>query len=389
MRTSSGSRRCSVGALALVAAGAAALLVFARSPLGYPASLSTDAAAAGAAPRAPAATAAAPASLAGAAPFAAGAEPASSKGGGGSGKDGAFEMIGGAEVVWKLPTGKPVGTLFVAHGCSHSALDWLPKSDRCPKCIGLPEELNITRYATEQRGLALVAVSSADRAGSRCWDTGRGGPDVQQVKRALKELLAREALAALPLYALGASSGGAFVLALAAELKLDGVCSEIMASHSVDEAALLAKTAFGRYPPTAFAHMPRDARTARGVAENARVLKEQGVPVKVVEVHPVAVTAEWLAARVPELAPPLAGAVVAALAKADMLGPDGMLKADPRQTAWRDAVRAAPGGAALPTAADASGLSEVLNVAWARHEIASSPLSEVLDFFEASKAQKS
>jgi hypothetical protein len=53
-------------------------------------------------------------------------------------------------------------------------------------------------------------------------------------------------------------------------------------------------------------------------------------------------------------------------------------QSDPRGNNWRDVIKPLPGAAALPTGADASGLSEVLNVAWAGHELVSEPVGEAL-----------
>jgi hypothetical protein len=47
-----------------------------------------------------------------------------------------------------------------------------------------------------------------------------------QVTAVLKQLLPREKLDALPVYALGASSGGAFVLMLAHRYPLAGTCGD-------------------------------------------------------------------------------------------------------------------------------------------------------------------
>ena len=139
-------------------------------------------------------------------------------------------------------------------------------------------------------------------------------------------------------------------------------------------------------------------------------------------------TEQWLAAKLPELRSGggcSAGALVGALRGAGMLKPDGMLKArsalglrplrvpaparvqaavqavclrclradaptpppraqsDPRRSPWRAAARGAPGCGALPVGADASGLSEVLNVAWAVHEMVSDPVGGALDWLAA------
>ncbi len=91
---------------------------------------------------------------------------------------------------------------------------WLP-SPTCPSCLGLPEEMRIRR-AGLQHGLIVVAVTSADRR-SGCWDAklnaGESG-DGTAVAAILGEVAGREGVTGMPVYALGASSGGAFVLML-------------------------------------------------------------------------------------------------------------------------------------------------------------------------------
>ena len=65
--------------------------------------------------------------------------------------------------------------------------------------------------------------------------------------------------------------------------------------------------------------------------------------------------------------------------------PDPALRAeDPRASRWREALRAAgaaPPSAADGLAADASPLSEALNVAWAAHEFTAEHADEVLAFW--------
>jgi hypothetical protein len=55
-------------------------------------------------------------------------------------------------------------------------------------------------------------------------------------------------------------------------------------------------------------------------------------------------------------------------------------QSDPRRNNWRDVVKAVPGAGAVRVAADASPLSEVMNVAWAVHELVSDQVGETLDF---------
>lgn len=78
-----------------------------------------------------------------------------------------MQTIQELQTLWELPAGAPHGVLFVAHGCSHQGSDFWLKSPRCLECLGLPEEVAITRAAVK-RGYAVVAVSSYDRE-SKCW----------------------------------------------------------------------------------------------------------------------------------------------------------------------------------------------------------------------------
>ena len=201
------------------------------------------------------------------------------------GLDGNLERVAGAEVVWqKPPGGRAKGVLLALHGCSHAATDWFPKGPRCAACLGLPEEVNVTGAALA-RGLAVVALSSADRD-SGCWDAFPGSPDAAAARAVAAALLPRKGLGGLPVLALGASSGGAFALALATELPIiAGVVCEIMAMPGLAERAKALSNSGGgkegaasgggrKFPPTAFIHMPRDGGTAALVAANAKALAE-------------------------------------------------------------------------------------------------------------------
>ena len=99
-----------------------------------------------------------------------------------------------------------------------------------------------------------------------------------QVTKAWEELVAREGWGRVPHYALGGSSGGAFLLYLALSVPLDGVIPVIAAVPSDGlearpRAADSSKT--WPFPPTYFVHMERDETTAKGVAANVATLKKQ------------------------------------------------------------------------------------------------------------------
>ena len=140
------------------------------------------------------------------------------------------------------------------------------------------------------------------------------------------------------------------------------------------------------YPPTYLVHMPRDNATAAGVAENMKVLQSKGVAVKEVLVEPQAVTPALLQ-RSRHISANVAAAIVAALTKGGFLhtsGPQaGQLKQDPRETrdAWKPALAPVVGGLSLEP--DASPVAELLNLAWAGHELASDPIDAGLAWLEA------
>lgn len=162
---------------------------------------------------------------------------------------GALESIAGVEAVYELPSGAPRGLVFLAHGCSHSALDFWPLSTSCEACIGLPEEVRIVR-AIVAAGWGAIALSSE----ATCWSFGEDGP---RVTRALSEFRAAHRLSSLPLAAIGASSGGALVLQLPKLVQLHAVVSQIMAIPP----HMLEGLRGAAFPPTLFVHMPRDRRT--------------------------------------------------------------------------------------------------------------------------------
>ena len=231
---------------------------------------------------------------------------------------------------WASPLAlRPAAVVFIAHGCSHSARDvFVAGAD-------LPEEAAWARAALARR-LAVVAVSSGDREGSRCWRAA----DAPPVARALAEVARRERWVGLPLFAVGASSGGAFVSTAPAwlppagggpsafPLRLRGLGVQISSVPSVD------KTITASYPPVAFVHMPRDERTAAEVDVAVERLERLGVPVASFAAMPKAVTAAFLAARMRSRAgertgeDARGGASAAAQRVAEALAAAGMVDAD-------------------------------------------------------------
>lgn len=309
---------------------------------------------------------------------------------------GQHEDIEGSEIVWQRPEGQQTkGILLAFHGCSHGAIDWWPKSTTCPTCIGLPEEVLITSTALS-RGYAVVAVSSRDREHRRCWSIPHQPQshtvDTLAVAAVVSVLQQREAFQGLPLYALGASSGGAFALTLAAHLPLSALCSQIMALPGTWYKAFLEGPAGAEQQqgkgwheaPVLFVHMPRDAHTAARVKECVELRQTKGLSTHVIEVQPQPLT-EALLTRVSELTQEAAKQLLALFTAQSLVDSSGLLVEDPRSTQWRAVVQQSglSGLAGLKLTPDQSGLSEVLNMAYASHEIIADTTGQMLDWFEA------
>eukprot|EP00191_Tetraselmis_sp_GSL018_P020722 CAMPEP_0177593740 /NCGR_PEP_ID=MMETSP0419_2-20121207/9349_1 /TAXON_ID=582737 /ORGANISM="Tetraselmis sp., Strain GSL018" /LENGTH=379 /DNA_ID=CAMNT_0019084883 /DNA_START=75 /DNA_END=1214 /DNA_ORIENTATION=- len=303
----------------------------------------------------------------------------------------------GQEYVWQLPASKVNGVILLAPGCHHAATDFWDKQRGCEDCIGLPEEKRIVRTALS-RGYAVIAVSAGGRGfNPECWDvtfpTIDESSDISPTIFVLQTWLREKSLSHVPVYAIGASSGGAFVLVLALRFPFAAVCSQIMAAPpNVFRASNIGDAEEGRtwkYPPTLFVHMPRDSRTAARVKHGLSVLHKEKVPAKELRVMPKPLTPSFLSERITSMPKDTSAAIYAVLREAGTIDERGFLREDPRSptSGWREALRALqgrPGLAGDSLAPDESPIAEELNVLYARHEIVSDFMQETLDWFEAS-----
>jgi len=333
------------------------------------------------------------------------------------------EVIDGRDVLWASPKengGNEIkGLVFLAHGCSHSNLDWFAKkSPECETCIGLPEEQAIVKMALDM-GLVAIAMSATNPT-SHCWSDF----DVTPVALVLNELWHRfsKAQAAtkptkpekqqqeqnlnsngLPLYAFGASSGGKFVTTLSNPLysrfgiRLNGFVSQISAHlpllrNDHDHPSLC----------KVYVTMNKDEHTDRKA--KARVGKcEKDLAIinnnnstkplcKQIRLPSIPITPSFFSDRILEISVAESEEMAKVLREAMLLDEvTGELREDPRKNGekWRDALRLASlsgtsllqftkrGDELIP---DKSPISEVMNVAWGFHEMTRDGVKEALEF---------
>ena len=259
-----------------------------------------------------------------------------------------------------------------------------------------------------ERGYAVVAVSSV----GRCWSVEDDGPRVRDAIFAVLGKPVNAQLARKPVFAFGASSGGAFVGTLPFITSVDGIIAQISGVRlpKLTEKASLSQElramgGGGQFPPTVFSHMPRDEVTSKMVDSAKTYLESMDVPVRVTELKPLAVHDEFFSERVRGVGgsggrgggegrgqvgasdgseegvyAKTSAKMVAALRGAGFLDSNGYLKEDPRASDWRQAL--APMANADSLQPDKSPLSEVLNVAYALHELSADGFEQDVEWLE-------
>eukprot|EP00977_Amphora_coffeiformis_P020824 scaffold8573_cov164-Amphora_coffeaeformis.AAC.3 len=294
------------------------------------------------------------------------------------------------EVVYATPPQGPRAVALLLHGCSHSALKFFsPQPYYCPTCIGLAEELQITRLLVQQQTLLVLAVTSQDRQRG-CWS----GADVAHVQDVLLHFNITSAditdtadttatIHHVPILALGASSGGHF----AAQLAVRGMAHAALVGVMSLRDDLVQQWRNHNPVPLVLAPMPRDKHTTAATTRNYQQMQanhqhhtdnssNNNVWLDTTTCVPLPVTVSYLNNRVPHMTKSMAQQIVTALTQGRHLdATSGMLQRDPTRSDWRIVLRDACGNAGclenLPLGPGISPLAKALHRAWAFHEYCS------------------
>lgn len=272
----------------------------------------------------------------------------------------------GTDIIWQIPD-LPKAVLFLAHGCNGKASNFWDKSPSCKKCVGLPEERQLVLDALAHK-FAVLAISSA----GRCWTFAE---EMEIVKDIIKWWIHEKKLENLPVVALGASSGGYFVSALATIMKFNSIV--LMIAEGVFDRIEITKN----YPATLFVHMPKDLYRQQKISEFVEVLKEKGVDVGEIECLELPISPSFLADRIPGLGRRVSSKLFKVFQEKGFVDRKGYMKKDGRSTPWKAAVRES-----REVVVDKNLIQHVqeeLNLAFAYHEMTSLQSEQIFRWFES------
>lgn len=276
------------------------------------------------------------------------------------------ERRNGTEFIWQIPD-RPKAVLFLAHGCNGRAENFWDRTSTCPDCVGLPEERLIVLHALSRK-FAVLTVSSA----GRCWSFGNERLVVAGV---VKWWIEKQKLEKLPLVALGASSGGYFVSALAADLRFNSIT--LMIAEGLFSRMDIPKD----YPPTLFVHMPKDEARKVSVDENVKVLKEMGVDVAEIKCMEFPLSPNFLADRIRNLDLTISVELFRLFQEKGFIDKNGFMRNDGRATRWKAALRERK--IFLPDKNLVNHIQEELNLAFSYHEMTSLQTEQIFSWFES------
>lgn len=275
------------------------------------------------------------------------------------------ELRNGTDVIWQIPD-SPKAVLFLAHGCNGRAVHFWDRSPNCPNCIGLPEERLLVLHALS-RGFAVFTISSA----GRCWTLGEERLVVREIIRWWVE---RHKLEKLPLVALGASSGGYFVSALAKGLRFSSIA--LMIAEGLFDQMDIPED----YPPTLFVHMPKDSYRQRKIGEFLVVLRNKGIDVAEIECMEFPLSRNFFTDRIPGLEQANSTKLFELFQEKGFIDENGYMRSDGRRTRWKEALRES--NAIFLNKNLVHHVQEELNLAFAYHEMTSLPSEQIFKWFE-------
>ncbi|CAN1123100.1 Pentatricopeptide repeat-containing protein At1g03100, mitochondrial [Linum perenne] len=274
------------------------------------------------------------------------------------------EFRNGTDIIWQIPS-SPKAVLFLAHGCNGRAANFWDKSPSCANCIGLPEERLLVLNALA-RNFAVLAISSRER----CWTFRE---EMLIVKEIIEWWVLKNKLDKVPLVALGASSGGYFISALATNIKFSSIT--IMIAEGVFSEMDIPED----YPPTLFVHMPKDVYRQQKITTFMEMLKSKGIDVAEVECLDLPLSRSFLAERVAGLDASVSAKLFDLFKDKGFIDEKGYINKDGRATRWKDAVRRS--GIPLDEKLFQH-VQEELNLAFAYHEMTSLPSEDILKWSE-------
>ncbi|KAL3821370.1 hypothetical protein ACJIZ3_007275 [Penstemon smallii] len=280
--------------------------------------------------------------------------------------DPTVEFRNSTELIWQIPN-SPKAVLFLAHGCNGRAVNFWDKSPNCLNCVGLPEERLIVLHALA-RNFAVLAISSK----GVCWSLGE---ERWIVKDIIEWWVAKQVLGKLPIFALGASSGGYFVSVLATKLRFRSIA--LMIAEGVYSHLDIGKD----YPSTLFVHMPKDETRKRKIDKYLVSMREKGIEVAEIKCMEFPLTPEFFANRVPNLDITLSVKLFDLFKDKGFIDENGYMRDDGRAIPWKTALeeRNIP----LTDKSFVNHIQEEMNLAFAYHEMTSLQSQEIFDWFES------
>ncbi|CAN8279981.1 unnamed protein product [Cochlearia groenlandica] len=279
--------------------------------------------------------------------------------------DPTVENQNGTNLIWNIPK-SPKAVLFIAHGCQRKAYDFWERSLHCQECTGLPEELRLVRFALA-RGFAVLTVSSV----GKCWSLGKERKVVEDV---ISSWAKKHELDKLPLVALGASSGGYFVSALAKDMRFSSIV--VMIAEGVFDQISIGKS----YPPTLFVHMPKDVYRQQKIREFLEGLKTEGVDAAEIECFDLPLSSSFLSDRIHGLGLDVSAKVFKLFQDKGFVDEKGFMKRDGRRTPWKQGL--SEYGISLEQSF-VTPVEEELNLAYAYHEMTSVESEQIFNWFES------